>query len=100
MVLVTSNEFIASVVVTGNKLVPMTPSAAVSDFGSRRYHRFFPICRKNRPLLSIQFIASEKFTGGVVLKTGLFGNKANKRSDSCQTGSRYFSMPCSTTANI
>jgi hypothetical protein len=47
-------------------VVPMTPSAAVSDFGGRRYHRFAPICRKNRPLLSIQFIAGEKFIGGVV----------------------------------
>jgi hypothetical protein len=81
-------------------VVPMTPSAAVSDFGGRRYHPFFPIFRKNRPLLSIQFIASEKFIGGVDLKTGLFGNKAYKRSDTCQTGSRYYSMPCSTTANI
>jgi hypothetical protein len=50
---------------------PMTPSAAVSDFGSRRYHRFVPICRKNRPLPSIQFIGGivdtgEQFIGGVV----------------------------------
>jgi hypothetical protein len=37
--------------------VPMTPS--VSDFGGRRYHRFVPICRKNRPLSSIQFIIGE-----------------------------------------
>jgi hypothetical protein len=40
--------------------------AAVSDFGGRRYHPFVPICRKNRPLSSIQLIASEKFIGGVV----------------------------------
>jgi hypothetical protein len=44
----------------------MTPSAAVSDFGSPRYHRFVPICRKNGPLSSIQFIIGEKFIGGVV----------------------------------
>jgi hypothetical protein len=46
--------------------VPMTPLAAMSDFGGRRYHRFVPICRKNRPLSSIQFIISEKFISGVV----------------------------------
>jgi hypothetical protein len=46
--------------------IPMTPSAAVSDFGGRRYHRFVPICRKNRPLSSIQFIIGEKFIGGVL----------------------------------
>ena len=45
---------------------PMTPSAAVSDFGGRRYHQFVPIGRKNRPLSSIQFIIGEKFIGGVV----------------------------------
>jgi hypothetical protein len=50
---------------------PMTPSAAVSDFGSQRYHRFFPIFRKKRPLSSIQFIGGvvdtgEQFIGGVV----------------------------------
>ncbi len=28
------------------KAVPMTPLAAVSDFGGRRYRRFVPICRK------------------------------------------------------
>jgi hypothetical protein len=46
--------------------VPMTPSAAVSDFGGRRYHR--QICRKNRPMSSIQFIVDtgEQFIGGVV----------------------------------
>ncbi len=44
----------------------MTPSAAVSDFGGRRYLRFVTIRRKNRPLSSIQFIADEKFIGGVV----------------------------------
>jgi hypothetical protein len=46
--------------------VPMTPSAAMSDFGGRRYIRFVPICRKNRHLLSIQFNAAEKFIGCVV----------------------------------
>jgi hypothetical protein len=46
--------------------VPITPSATVSDFGSRRDHRFVPICRKNRPLSSMQFIIGEKFIGGVV----------------------------------
>jgi hypothetical protein len=46
--------------------VPMTPLAAVSDFGGRRYHQFVPICRKNRPLSSIQVIISEKFISGVV----------------------------------
>jgi hypothetical protein len=44
----------------------MTPSAAVSDFGGRRYHQFVPIGRKNRPLSSIQFIIGEKFIGGFV----------------------------------
>jgi hypothetical protein len=44
----------------------MTPSAAMSDFGDRRYHRFVPICRKNRPLSSIQFIIGDKFIAGVV----------------------------------
>ena len=44
----------------------MTPLAAMSDFGGRRYHRFVPICRKNRPLSSIQFFFGEKFIGGVV----------------------------------
>ena len=44
----------------------MTPLAAMSDFGGRRYHRFVPICRKNRPLSSIQFIIGEKFIGSVV----------------------------------
>jgi hypothetical protein len=43
--------------------VSVTPSAAVSDFGGRR---FVPICRKNRPLSSIQFIADEKCISGVV----------------------------------
>ncbi len=42
------------------------PSAAVSDFGGRRYHQFVPIGRKNRPLSSIQFIIGEKFIGGFV----------------------------------
>jgi hypothetical protein len=42
--------------------VPMTPSAAVSDFGGRRYHRFVPIYRKNRPLSSIQFIIGENLS--------------------------------------
>jgi hypothetical protein len=46
--------------------VPMTPLVAVSDFGGWRHHRFVPICRKNRPLSSIQFIIGEKFNGGVV----------------------------------
>jgi hypothetical protein len=46
--------------------VPMTPSAAKSEFGGGRYHQFVPICRNNRPLSSIQFIASEKFIGGAV----------------------------------
>ncbi len=32
----------------------------------RIYHRFVPICRKNRPLSSIQFIIGEQFIGGVV----------------------------------
>jgi hypothetical protein len=41
------------------------PMAAVSDFGSLRHHRFVPICRKKKPLSSIQFIAGEKFIGGV-----------------------------------
>jgi hypothetical protein len=59
LVLVTGN-----VVFTGDKLVPITPSAAMSDFGGMRYHRFFRICRKNRPLLSIQFIASENLSAG------------------------------------
>ncbi len=45
--------------------------AAVSVFGGRRYHRFVPICRKNRPLSSLQFIGGvvdtgEQFIGGVV----------------------------------
>jgi hypothetical protein len=60
----------------------MTPLAAVSDFGSRRYHRFVPfnfllsgdrryhqfvpICRNNRPLSSIQLIIGKKFIGSVV----------------------------------
>jgi hypothetical protein len=43
--------------------VPMTPSAAVSDFGGRRYDRFVPIFRKIRPLSSI--IISETIFGGV-----------------------------------
>jgi len=46
--------------------VPMTPSAAASDFVGQRYHRFVPICRKNRAMLSIQYIVGEKFIGGVV----------------------------------
>ncbi len=53
--------------------IPMTPSAAMSDFIRRKYLRFIPICRKNRPLSSIQFITDEKFIdtgeqfiGGVV----------------------------------
>jgi hypothetical protein len=46
--------------------VPMTPSAAVSDLGGRRNHRFVPICIKNRSLSSIKFIAGKKFIGGVV----------------------------------
>jgi hypothetical protein len=46
--------------------VPVTPLAAVSDFGGQRYHRFVPICRKNRPLSSIKFIADEKCISGVV----------------------------------
>jgi hypothetical protein len=46
--------------------VPMTPSAAVSDLGGRRYLRFVPICRKNRPLSSVQFIADEKIFSSVV----------------------------------
>jgi hypothetical protein len=45
--------------------VPMTPSAAVSDLGGRKYHRFVPICIKNRSLSSIKFIAGKKFIGGV-----------------------------------
>jgi hypothetical protein len=40
----------------------MTPLAAVSDFGGRRYHRFVPICRKNRLLSSIQFIVCENLS--------------------------------------
>jgi hypothetical protein len=40
--------------------------AAMSDFGGRRYHRFVPMCRKNRPLSSIQFITDEKCIDGVV----------------------------------
>ncbi len=34
--------------------------------GGQIYHRFVPICKKNRPLSSIHFIISEKFIGGVV----------------------------------
>jgi hypothetical protein len=49
-----------------NATFPMAPSAAVSAFGSRRYHRFVLIFRKNRPLSSIQFIIGEIFIGGVV----------------------------------
>jgi hypothetical protein len=45
------------------KAVPMTP---VSDFGRRRYHRFVPIYRKNRPLSSIQYIGGEKYIVGVI----------------------------------
>jgi hypothetical protein len=44
----------------------MTLSAAVSDFVGRRYHRFVLIFRKNRALLSIQYIVSEKFIGCVI----------------------------------
>jgi hypothetical protein len=44
----------------------MTPSAAVSDFGGRRYQRFAAICIKTRPLSSIQFITGEKYISGVV----------------------------------
>ncbi len=39
--------------------------SAVSDSGGWRYHQFVPMCRKNRPLSSIQFIADEKFINGV-----------------------------------
>ncbi len=46
--------------------IPVTPSAAVSDFSRRKYLRFILICRKNRPLSSIQFITDEKFIGSVV----------------------------------
>jgi len=38
----------------------------MSDFGGWRYHRFVPICNKNRPLSSIQVIIGEKCIGGVV----------------------------------
>jgi hypothetical protein len=46
--------------------VPMTPSAVMSIFGGWRYLCFVPICRKNRTLSSIQFIANKKFINGVV----------------------------------
>ncbi len=46
--------------------IPMTPSAAVSDFSRRRYLWFIPICRKNRPLSSIQFITGSVVDTGAV----------------------------------
>ncbi len=64
-------------------VVPMTPSAAMSDPGGRRYCcpfflRSSQFCRKNRPLSSQQFITSEAKFFPVVVDTGQKSPKSLK----------------------
>jgi hypothetical protein len=53
-------------------MVPMTPSAAVSDFGGRRYHRFVPfnfLLSLAAPHLHgiLVLVTGNKFIAGVVV---------------------------------
>ncbi len=56
--------------------VQVTLSAAVSDFGGRRYHRFVPICRKNRPLSSIPTVL---LTRAITLVPGVIVTEITKK---------------------